>query len=503
MNSKALSIFLIFCLFLISGCGEPDVSVAPQPQQPSNLAPSGQPNIAARTYPCRNCDVVKLETFLPAQVESDKEFPYRIRITNISDGLVTNVIVTDTIIRNFQNKQSNPPAIVEEGKLKWVFPELGPNQSQEITGTAIATSGGTIQNYVDVDYRMPIRTQIISIKPNVIITKSAPAEISVCAPIIYIFKIENTGTGEAKNLRIYDSLPQGLTTVDRKTSVDMQIGALPAGSSRTITINAKASVPGTYANGAVAIADGEVTAESGTVTTVVRKPILSSAISGPQTGYVNNEITYDITTTNNGDWPAMNTVIENPVPTGFKFVRASNGGSLTDNKVSWKIAQINPGDNVTTSVTYISSILGTIDNTVSASGICADKVSAIAQILVKGAPGILLEVGDTTDPVTIGNTTTYRIVVTNQGTVPVTNIAIKTTLDSKMGLVSSAGATNGQFADGTITFEPLSLLAPKSQAIWEITVRAETTGDVRFKTKMTSNQLDSPVVETESTHFFE
>lgn len=98
MNNKALSILLIFCLFLISGCGEEKAQISQQPQPSLAQAQPPLPNTASRTYPCRDCDVVKLETFLPAQVEAGKEFPYRIRVTNISGDLVTNVIVTLSLI---------------------------------------------------------------------------------------------------------------------------------------------------------------------------------------------------------------------------------------------------------------------------------------------------------------------------------------------------------------------------------------------------------------------
>jgi len=72
-----------------------------------------------------------------------------------------------------------------------------------------------------------------------------------------------------------------------------------------------------------------------------------------------------------------------------------------------------------------------------------------------------------------------------------------------MEYVSSAGATNGVYADGTITFAPLPELAPKARATWEVVVKAKAVKDVRFRVKMISDQLDRDVEETESTHFYE
>ncbi|OHB50797.1 MAG: hypothetical protein A2Y10_01885 [Planctomycetes bacterium GWF2_41_51] len=500
MCTKTLSLLLCICLLVISGCQESE-QTAP-PQQAPLAQPVVQPNLTSKIYTCEACPVVRLDTTMPVQVQAGTEFGYTIQVTNLTDEVVTNVIVTDVSASNFQPVRSNPPHVIDQNKIKWIFPEIGPRQTVQIDGVGMASAGGEVVNYIDVTYTAPVRLRTISLQPKIVITKSAPAEISACAPILYIFKVENIGTGPANNLRMYDTLPQGLTTSDGNSSIDITIGSLPAGKSRTYSVALTAARTGTYVNNVVAIADGEVTAESGEVITIVRKPVLQITNTGPETDYVNMETTYNISVTNTGDWPAIDTVIENILPQGMRFVR-SQGGNLTDNRVLWKVARLNPGETVNTSVTLSAAALGTIQNTVTASAVCADTVTAIASTEIKGAPGILFEVGDTTDPVRLDNATTYRIVVTNQGSVPVTNIVIKATLDTAMNLVSNVGATKGQVAEnGIITFEPLTWLAPRTQAIWEVTVKSINEGDIRFETEMTADQLTSPVMETESTHFF-
>jgi uncharacterized repeat protein (TIGR01451 family) len=368
----------------------------------------------------------------------------------------------------------------------------------------MALAAGEVLDYIDVTYTSPAKLRSIALMPKLAITKSAPAEISACAPILYIFKIENIGNGTANNVRLYDQLPPGLTTDKGASIIDMPIGPLTAGASRTISVALKANRTGNYVNNAVAIADGEITAESGDVTTVVRKPMLTIATSVPDIDYVNMEVPYNVTVTNTGDFPAINTIIENIVPQGLAFVRASQGSNFADGRVLWKVDRIAPGQSVTTSVTMLPAVVGNVDNTFRASADCAETVSATARTEIKGAPGILLEVSDTTDPIRVGNTTTYRIVATNQGSIPVTNLKIVATLEKSMNYVSSVGATKSVFnQDGTVTFEPLTWLAPRTQAIWEVTVRAASEGDVRFKAEMTGDQLSSPVMETESTHFFQ
>lgn len=473
----------------------------PEPK-PLPPPPPPLPNCAERMYPCQGCGVVKLEKCMPRQVQTGTEFEYTIKVTNLTDGALTDVVVTDTLNENIQHKSSNPPANIQGNKLIWAFSGLGPKQAVEIKGVAVAITSGILKNCADVTYKMPVCVQSVSVQPNIVITKTAPAEVSICDPINIIFKVENSGTGPANNVRIIDNLPEGLVTAQGSSKIEIPMGSLLAGTSRSVAVSLMAQRPGTFSNKAVVAADG-INVESPTVTTMVKKPVLKITKTGPDTQYLDRELTYEIAVTNVGDWPAVDTIIEESAAGGLRFVKASQGGALVNNKVLWKIAKLNPGATAKTYVTYMPDGMGTIVNTATASAVCADAVKATIQTQIKGVPAILLEVVDITDPIKVGSDVTYRITVTNQGSAVGTNIVIKAMLESEMEYVSSAGATQGSFAGNTVTFAPLPSLNPRTRASWEVTVKAKAVGDVRFKTTMRSDQLTRDVEETESTNFYE
>jgi len=115
----------------------------------------------------------------------------------------------------------------------------------------------------------------------------------------------------------------------------------------------------------------------------------------------------------------------------------------------------------------------------------------------------LLEVVDLCDPIQVGQTETYVITVTNQGTARDTNIRITCFLEPNMEYASSEGDTEATVLGNKITFAPLSSLEPKAQAKWQIEVKATSVGNVRFKTILSSDQLgERPVAETEATNFY-
>ncbi len=338
-------------------------------------------NAFSKIYPCQGCPAIRLDKIMPDQVQAGKEFEYKIRVTNLTDAALTDVVVTDTIIKNFQHISSTPPANIQIGKLVWTFSELGPKETREIIGTATTSSGGIVQNFVDTDvtYKTPLRIGIVGVQPNIVITKSAPAQVPACKPIIYIFKIENTGTASAYNVIIIDDLPEGFAAANGGSNIDIPIGTLSPGASSLVSAVVTAQKSGTYTNNAVAIADKNITVESPAVTTIVKKPVLAITNTGPQTQNVSKEITYEIAVTNTGNWPADDTIIDDAVPAGFSFIRAGQGGTLMGNKVMWKIVRLNPGSTVKVSVTYMPNSSGTVVNTASASAVCADVVTSAVQ----------------------------------------------------------------------------------------------------------------------------
>jgi uncharacterized repeat protein (TIGR01451 family) len=513
MMKKVFLAILLSFFILTTGCNNNEPASAPlsEKYEPQSLKPLASPpppppivtNCAVKIYPAEDNGVVRLEKCMPPQVQTGAEFEYKIKVTNLTDCALSDVVIMDKLNENFQYKTANPPASARENKLVWVFPILAPKETKEITGIGIAAARGIVQNCVDVTYKMPLCVQTLSIQPKVAIGKTAPAEVSICDMINYTLTIQNTGNGPADNVKIIDNLPDGLITAHSANKIEVPIGTLSAGTARTIKIVVKAQRTGTYTTKAVAFADGNIRVESPAVTTVVKQPKLSITKIGPDTLDIGEEAAYEIAVTNIGDWPAFNTVIEDKIPAAVTSVKLSQGGAMINNKAMWKVAKLNPGATAKIAVNYTPNTAGTIINTAKASAGCCAPVTAEFRTQVKGVPGILLELIDLTDPIKIGDNATYKIMVTNQGSAVGTNIAVKATLEPQMQYVSSVGATNGTFADGVIAFAPLSSLAPKARASWEVVVKAKALGDVRFKVQMISDQLERNVEETESTNFYE
>jgi uncharacterized repeat protein (TIGR01451 family) len=468
----------------------------PKPAKPGECGPY----TTVKDYPVQN--VVRLEKNVPREVHLNVPFFYNLKVTNLTDVTVTDVIVTDILSEYFNFETANPRAENTGNKLVWHFDSLDPKESIDIkvVGTAIKT--GCLENCATVTYIIPICTYTNVVEARLDLTKTAPAEVLVCDPIPVQFVVTNSGTGTAQNVKIIDQLPQGLRTADGENKVVFDAGNLEPGQFRQFDTQLHASDAGKYVNRAVAISSLGTKAEA-TAITIARKPILKISKTGRTRQYLDRALTYDITVANTGDGVAKDTIVEDIIPDGVTRVSISSGGKIIGSAVTWKMGDLAPNSAKRVSVTYTPMKIGEYTNTANTSAYCADTKSASITTSVVGIPAVLLEVVDIEDPVEVGNTTTYVVTATNQGSMPGTDIAITGTWEDTQQYVSSSGATAGSVIGNTVVFAPLQSLPPKARATWKIVVRALEPGDVRFKVTMHTGEFERPVEETENTNLYE
>ena len=513
-------IFLIMFAVIvlgITGCAclsannDPEPVVAPAPATKPAPAPASKPEPAAmgacgaytvsQVYP--HSDGLRIYKILPKTVQLNAPFEYTIQVTNLTDVTLTQVVVKDRLSEGIKYVSSTPSGKTDGNVITWNMDSLAPKASEKIIIKAIGTQIGCLQTCADASYTVLACAKTEVVQPALGLTKTAPAKVTMCDPIPIRFVVTNKGTGTATNVKLTDALPNGLTTEGGESRVNLTLGNLAPGQSVTRTINTKAAKPGTYKNQAMALADGDLKAESEVTTTVVTQPVLAIEKTGPRMVFLGRSVQYDITVTNKGDAVAANTVVTDTVPAGVSDIKASNGGTLAGGILTWRIGDLAPNASKKVSVAYTPEKGGNYQNTAKATAVCAEAASASAATVAEGIPAVLLEVIDVDDPIEVGRNETYIIEVTNQGTAPDTNIVIKARLEDSMSFVSTSGATTGTYADGVVTFAPLPSLAPQASATWRVIVKAEKTADARFTVIMNTDQLGRDVMETEATRFYE
>lgn len=233
----------------------------------------------------------------------------------------------------------------------------------------------------------------------------------------------------------------------------------------------------------------------------VGTPQIEIAKRCPNLRYIGRDATFEIIVSNKGNGPANNVVVTDTLPTNAQFVNADGGGQVSGGRISWNIGTLDAGKQMTFHVTVKCNQMGVVRNSARVSYcVVAD---AACEFPVKGIPAMLLECVDSPDPVEVGAQTTYTIYAVNQGSQTATNVVIECMLPDEQEFISAGGATAGTGSGKSVRFAPLPTLAPKTRATYTVTVRGIKPADSRFKVNMTSDQLTSPVTETESTNIYE
>ena len=462
-------------------------------------------SIVSKTYPWAECGVVQLDKTMPKEVGLNKPFTYTLRLSNLTNAELNDIIVTEALPDNFKFLSANPSAQQDkDGLLFWEIAKLGPKMVTQIAISGQATYIDALTHCTTVVTPViPACTTVQVIQPELKLTRTAPEEVLVCDPIQVRYVVINSGTGYVPNVKIVETLPAGLRTTGGKTEVVFDAGTLMAGQSQQFSAELRANKIGEYVSKAMATSTMGLRAESDTNTTSVTQPILAVQKTGPDRQYIGRPVTYQITVTNKSSVAARNAVIEDMIPDGVNAVRGTAGAKLLGPKLVWELGTLEPGTSETVRISFTPTKAGTLINSATASAYCAEAVTSTVRTTVTGIPAILMEVADVEDPIRVGERGTYVIRVKNQGSAPATNIRIACILEDYVRYVSSAGATAGSIEGQTIRFFPLGTLAPQADVAWRVVVEAVRPGDMRFKVIMNMDELSRPVEETESTHLYD
>jgi uncharacterized repeat protein (TIGR01451 family) len=96
-------------------------------------------SVISRAYPWPECGIVQLDKIMPNEVGLNKSFNYTIKISNLTETNLTDIIITELLPDNFKYMSSNPAARTEEKKLIWNIDSLGPKANKQFSVSATYT----------------------------------------------------------------------------------------------------------------------------------------------------------------------------------------------------------------------------------------------------------------------------------------------------------------------------------------------------------------------------
>jgi uncharacterized repeat protein (TIGR01451 family) len=307
------------------------------------------------------------------------------------------------------------------------------------------------------------------VAPQIAVNKQGPPAVAVGQVFNYTITVANTGRLEADGITVRDAVPEGLTYVSSQPPAIREgrdliwtLGVLPPGGSQVLTVAFQADRVGSYTNAVVATTPEGLRADSA-ATTQVAAPGLAAAITGPQTGTVNNPIEYRISVTNTGNGPATNVVLTAQFDAGLVHESGAN-------PVQLEIGTLTGGQTRETSLVLTPRQAGQLKTTVTATG-DGNLVSTAQHVVTVTQPRITL---NKTGPAFkyVRGQVEWTLTVVNPNDAPLTNVVLRDQLPPEVSFLQASGGGLLQ-ANNLVVWNLGTLQAGEERRV-QVTARAET-----------------------------
>lgn len=449
----------------------------------------------------------------PATADLNQQFTYNIEVTNSSESKsVTNLVVTDTLPAGMTYVNSTPTANVTGSTVAWNVGGLAPGNSSFVQLTVEATQSGTWTNYVNavcaegLMVESEVTTQVgLS---NVDLTKYGPSQLSQGATGIYTITARNNGSNTLTGVTVTDQIPAGMSYVSSSpigskvgNTVTWSLGSLAASQQRQMTLRLRADSAGTWTNTAtVSTNEGLSDTDSATTTVGGTTGLLNLTKNGPATLNQDANGTYTITVTNTGGSTLTNVTVTDQIPTGLSYVSSSPIGSVIGKTVTWSLGSLYVNQQRQMTLVLKGNSTGTWTNSATVTSNEGPTDTDSATTVVSAIPGgMTMYSYDTRDPLAVGEFTTYVIVTRNQGTTTLHNLVIENVIPLQMSFVSASGPSGYTVSGQTVTFNPITSVAPNQLITFYVTARAESVGPALNISTMTYDEFPLTVTEQEGT----
>jgi len=350
------------------------------------------------------------------------------------------------------------------------IPEVNENNNIAFQDTAVGSGGAGMGAFNELTIA---KTQVSPANP-----------VARNAKVTYRIVVGNDATDPVVGVKVRDFLPAGSRYIEATGTnqflctqiasfVDCTGGEIPAGGSATITVSAFApDIPGSYTNQAIAdpdnaIPEGNEFDNQASVTTVVQNagngPFYELTIAKTQLSPANPvarnaAVTYHITVGNNGSDPVIGVKVRDFLPAGSRYVEATGTNQFLCTQLSSFVdcvgGQIPSGGTATIALKvfapdtpgpYTNQALVDPDNTIP-EGDELNNQASVSTVVANGGNGAFndLQIQKTGSATTTpGGPISYTLTLSNAGSDPALNVAVRDVLPAGETFVSAADSAPG------------------------------------------------------------
>ena len=461
------------------------VAVAPQPPATKEEGVQDPPT-----------PIVSVKLRVPADVNIGQEVECKIIVENSSTSPAHHVILSDPLPAGVKLVRASPEPFAKDPELVWRLGTLSAGCKQEITLVLMPSAVGSVANCARVQFEHGQCTSTKVHRPGIQVRRDGPKEAIKGDTVKFQLSVSNTGDTELTHITLQEILPAGFEHESGQKILRWEMASLPPGDSETTEYVVKAAAPGKACTKAVIHADGDIKDEYESCAQVL-EPKMNLVKSGPLKRYVNLPAVYQITVENPGVVPLKGVSITDQLPERATFVRASDDGEQRENEIVWALGDLDPGTSKTVELELKAKGEGTILNQATARADRGLSKKAEIKTVFAGVAALSLDVQHANDPLEIGSTLIFNIVVNNTGTTKARNVHVTLDAPGQLEIVRAAGDSDNEKIGNSVSFNPISIPAG-GHARFQVEAKAIRAGvHVRTQIRLEADQLPSGTVEQE------
>ncbi len=470
---------------------------------------------------------LSLEQVAPASIGVNQDMTVSLLVVNKGNVASGPIVVRAPIPEGTQHRSSEPAAKVEGNFLVWSLPsvpargELGLRTVLRCQRVGPITTLASMQGGEGIKDERTATVQVLPPEePKLAIEITGPREATLNGgnggvvagnPLPLEVIIRNVGTGVARDFLLAAEFDPLLEHESKRPRLETDLEPLAPGQSRSLPLPLRPIKVGAAKVRVAALKDKKPAAAA-EYEIVIREPGVGLKILGPQTAFLGAPATWEIEAINQGTVPVQNLVVQGRLPTGFVPISASDNGQPNGRELTWTLGPLAAGARRRVKVTAVTRqpaektelearIVGRPGGAqlVSTRGQTMEVYTSSA-ISVRGLPSLRLQVRDSVDPIEIGGATTYRIDVTNDGTMPVSKVQVTASLPNQMQFVGARGPTDHQQEGASLSFAPINQLQPGQTVTYLVDMTAVVAGDARLRVQLLGGSAKEPLLREESTN---
>jgi len=423
---------------------------------------------------------------------------YRIVVKNVGRIPAHKVVVTDRVPKGATLSGTIPRAELDNSTLIWQLGTIKPGQQQKIAVKVIPTSEGEIGSIATVNFASEIAAATQVSSPHLQITLAAPGQVYVGQTVTLQFTISNMGTGSATGVVVRNLIPNGLQHA-KGNDLEYDVGTIPAGQQKTVTLNLAAKQAGQVINRAIVTAEGGVTAETQAELVILGSSIKLSR-TGPNRRHLGRVSMFENIVQNASQQPAAELTVVETIPVGFDFVEASDGGQYNERKrtIAWRIAQLGGMQQKSLRVKLVPKSPGSYTSVVRVYDANGNSTEQAMRTEVISYAALDVDISGANGTVAVGEKVTQNIRVRNRGTAAATNIRLKVVVPPQLRILTFSGAQQGVVQNQNVMFAPVAHLDPNTDAEYQVVLQAVQEADARLKVDVQSDEMQKPLSQQEA-----